>query len=130
MKWSLFLPLEVYLAPITPGSPPANAQGNSLRRKPAALVFCCCVTKYNKLTVSSNTCNYLLVSIVWLQCGWILCSGSYHRKIKMILNSQTVFVMLMTMITANTKHQALFCTFTYINSFNPMRWVQSTPFYR
>ena len=51
MKWSLFLPLEVYLAPITPGSPLTNTGENSLRRKPAALVFYCCVTKYHKLTV-------------------------------------------------------------------------------
>ena len=54
MKWSLFLPLEVYLAPITPGSPLTSTWGNNLSRKPATLAFYCYVTKYHKLTVGCS----------------------------------------------------------------------------
>ena len=54
MKWSLFLPLEVYLSPVTPGSPLTNTGGNKLSRKPAALVFHCCVTKYHKIIVGGS----------------------------------------------------------------------------
>ena len=54
MKWSLFLPLEVYLSPVTPGSPLTNTRGNKLSRKPDALVFHCCVTKYCKFIVGGS----------------------------------------------------------------------------
>ena len=54
MKWSLFLPLEVYLAPVTPGRPLISTRGNNLSRKPAKLVFNSCVTKYHKLTVGCS----------------------------------------------------------------------------